>query len=599
MGLYLPWRFNMKEAKNLLKQFFGYDSFRNDQDKVIESILSKRDTLGIIPTGGGKSICYQIPALLFDGVTLVVSPLISLMQDQVDGLNAMGIPAAFINSSITFKRSVEIYEGIREGKYKIIYVAPERFENENFLFEILKCKISQIAIDEAHCISQWGHDFRRSYLNIPKFINLLKERPVITAFTATATKKVQGDIIKNLKFDPKVFIKGFDRPNLKFSVVKGVRSIDYIKEFLKNNPNDSGIIYTSTRKEVDSIFNELSKLGYSIGRYHAGMSDKDRSESQENFVADHLSLMVATNAFGMGIDKSNVRFVIHSNLPKDLESYYQEAGRAGRDGLDSHCILLFNPKDIQTQTFFINSNQFNSSEEVQDLKREKLKDMVNYAHTSKCIRSYILEYFGEDRIGNCNNCSNCLDSREEKNITIEVQKILSSIYRTNQRFGINMIVGVLKGSKNKNILTWNLDKNTTYGLLKELPVKEIRNIIDLLIGDEFIEVTSSKFPTLLLTQKAFDFIKNKEQFFQKVEVVEKKEIHPEWESLFNTLISLRKEIAEEISLPPYMIFSDKTIKEMAKTVPQTKEELLSINGIGEVKLERFGPSFLEILNFYS
>jgi ATP-dependent DNA helicase RecQ len=584
----------LNKAYEILKKYFGYDSFREGQENIIKSILEKKDTLGIMPTGGGKSVCYQIPALIFDGITLVVSPLISLMQDQVDALNSLGVSAIYINSTLTSKELHTIYMGISNGDYKIIYVTPERFENTNFTYKIMEENISQIAIDEAHCISQWGHDFRRSYLNIPSFISQLPSKPVVTAFTATATPKVQKDIVKNLKFNPQIFISGFDRKNLKFTTVKGVNSLSYIKKYLKEHEGEGGIIYASTRKEVDSIYSELLDRGYKVGKYHAGMTDNNRQKFQDDFVNDRLSIMVATNAFGMGIDKSNVRFVIHNNLPKDLESYYQEAGRAGRDGLDAHCILIFNPKDIQTQTFFINNNQFESSEKVQNIKREKLGEMVSYCHTSKCIRSYILEYFGDEPIEYCGNCSSCLDEGEVEDITVEVQKILSCVYRTDQRFGINMIVGVLGGSKNKNILSWKLDKNPTYGLLTDYSQKDIRALVDLLVGDGFLEVTVSEFPTLKLTKKAFTFIKNKETFNRKIEKITKRETF-EWEGSFEQIRKLRAEIASSEGKPPYTVFSDKSLQEMAKYLPITQEDFLEIHGVGEKKLEKYGLQFLKLI----
>jgi len=585
----------MKKINEILKKYFGYSSFRENQEEIINHIIDGNDALGIMPTGGGKSICYQIPALVFEGITIVVSPLISLMQDQVDALNSFGVSAVYVNSTLGFKDLLLSYEAITYGEYKIVYVTPERFESPDFIEMIKGCNISQLAIDEAHCISQWGHDFRKSYLNIPSFINQLPKRPVISAFTATATPKVRNDIINNLRFNPKVSISGFDRKNLKFSTIKGVNGLAYIKKYLKVHEGEGGIIYASTRKEVDSIHAELDERGYAIGKYHAGMTDKDRQQNQEDFINDKLNFMVATNAFGMGIDKSNVRFVIHNNLPKDLESYYQEAGRAGRDGLDSDCILIFNPKDIKTQRYFIENNEFASSEALNDIKYEKLSLMVNYCHTSKCIRSYILEYFGDDKIDNCNNCSNCLDDGEVEDITIEAQKILSCIYRTKQRFGINMIVGVLAGSKNKNILKWELEQATTYGLLKEYSQKDIRALIDLLVGDDYIEVTKGEFPTLKLNNKAFSFLKNKETLTRKVAKIDKKVTY-EWSDSFETLKTLRNEMAASINMPSYIIFSDKTLHEMAKYLPVTKEEMLDIHGVGEKKYEKYGAQFVELIS---
>jgi len=586
---------NNKKIYEVLKKYFGYDSFKEKQEDIINSILSEKDTIGIMPTGGGKSICYQIPALILEGITLVVSPLISLMQDQVDSLNSLGISAVYINSTLSFNDMMDVYECINRGDYKIIYVTPERFESIEFIERIKSENIAHIAIDEAHCISQWGHDFRKSYLNIPSFIKKITQKPIISAFTATATPKVKNDIIKNLNFSPNVFISGFDRKNLKFSTVKGENSLSYIKKYLKEHKDEGGIIYASTRKEVDSIHSELLQRNYKAGKYHAGMSDKDRHKNQDDFINDQLTIMVATNAFGMGIDKSNVRFVIHSNLPKDLESYYQEAGRAGRDGLDAHCILIFNPKDIKTQRYFIENNEFESSEEIIKIKYEKLSTIVNYCHTSKCIRSYILEYFGDEKIDNCNNCSNCLDDGETEDITIEAQKIISCIYRTNQRFGINMIVGVLAGSKNKNILKWNLNENSTYALMEDYSQKKIRALIDLLVGDEFLEVTNGEFPVLKLNNKAMKFLKNKETLTRKVAKIDKKVTY-EWSNCFELLRKFRYQIALKEKKPSYTVFSDKTLHEICKFLPQNKEDMLNIHGVGEKKFEKYGNKFIEFIS---
>lgn len=583
-----------KEIYDVLKKYFGYSSFKEKQEGIINSILTGNDTLGILPTGGGKSICYQIPALILDGITLVVSPLISLMQDQVDTLNSLDIPSVYINSTLSFNDMMDVYERINDGDYKIIYVTPERFESIEFIERIKSKNIAQIAIDEAHCISQWGHDFRKSYLNIPYFINNLQNRPIISAFTATATPKVQKDITKNLNFSPNIFISGFDRKNLKFSTVKGVDSLSYIKKYLKEHKNEGGIIYASTRKEVDSIFSELLERKHQVGKYHAGMSDNERQKNQNDFINDKINIMVATNAFGMGIDKSNVRFVIHNNLPKDLESYYQEAGRAGRDGLDAHCILIFNPRDIKTQRYFIENNEFESSEDIIKIKYEKLSAIVNYCHTSKCIRSYILEYFGDKKIDNCHNCSNCLDDGDIEDITIEAQKIISCVYRTKQKFGINMIVGILAGSKNKNILKWNLNEVSTYALMEDYSQKEIRALIDLLIGDDFLEVTSGEYPVLRFTNKAMNFLKNKETLTRKVTKIDKKVTY-EWSACFETLRKFRYEIASKEGKPSYTVFSDKTLHEICKYLPKNKEEMLSIHGIGEKKFDKYGDLFIELI----
>ncbi len=439
----------LESAKNLLKKHFGYNEFRKAQEKVIESILKKEDTVAIMPTGAGKSICYQIPALIFEGVTVVISPLISLMKDQVDSLKEVGIEATYINSSLN---NLEIEERIfnaREGLYKLIYIAPERLESDSFVRSLNNLNIALVAVDEAHCVSQWGHDFRPSYTKISSFIRKLSKRPIVTAFTATATETVRRDILNSLELqNPKVFVTGFDRENLSFSVIKGEDKEKFIFDYLENNIGKVGIIYTSTRKEAESLYNKINKKGYKVGVYHAGLGDEERKKTQEDFSFDNIEIIVATNAFGMGIDKSNVRFVIHHNIPKNMEAYYQEAGRAGRDGEESECILLFSPNDIRLQKYFIDESFL--SPERKNNEYNKLRAMVDYCYTSKCLRSYILEYFGEDALEEkCNNCSTCNDNREEKDITLEAQKIFSCVYRMKERFGVNMVADVLRGSKNK------------------------------------------------------------------------------------------------------------------------------------------------------
>ena len=588
---------NSKTAKNILKLNFGYSSFRKGQLEIIENILEKKDTLGIMPTGGGKSICYQIPAIILDGITIVVSPLISLMKDQVDALLNTGIKATYINSSLTYSQTNEILDDIIKGKYKIIYIAPERLSNYDFFDKIRIVKISQIVVDEAHCISQWGHDFRKSYLNIPHFIKKLDQNIVVSAFTATATSVVRDDIARNLNINPDLFLNSFDRENLKFLLVKGVDSLSYIKKYLKQNSGKSGIIYASTRKEVDKIFEELKIRKYKIGKYHAGLSDKDRDFYQTKFINEELDLIVATNAFGMGIDKSNVRFVIHNNLPKDLESYYQEAGRAGRDGLPSEAILIFNPKDIRTQRYFIENSEFETSESVIEEKYNKLSLMTNYCHTTKCLRSYILEYFGDPAIENCKNCSNCLFDGDEENITIDAQKIISAVLRTKGRFGINTIVGMLWGSKNKNILKYGLESQSTYGIMSIYSQKEIRALVDLLIGDEYLTTSNDEYPRLIVLKKGYDFIKNREVLFRKIPKVKKAISEDNYEE-FEKLRLLRFKIAKEIGKPPFTVFSDSTLYQMVKFKPITKEEMLEISGVGEYKFEQYGKRFMELIKTF-
>jgi ATP-dependent DNA helicase RecQ len=586
----------LEKAKEVLKKYFGYDEFRGAQEDVIESILNKEDTAAIMPTGAGKSICYQIPALLMQGVTIVISPLISLMKDQVDSLKELGIEATYINSSLSSLEMKERFHNAEMGRYKIIYVAPERLETDDFCNSLAYLHISLVAVDEAHCVSQWGHDFRPSYTKITSFINKLPQRPVVAAFTATATEIVQKDIITLLALkNPRIFITGFDRKNLSFTVIKGEDKEKFIYDYLENNKGKIGIIYTSTRKEAESLYNKLSHRGYKVGVYHAGLSDEERRKVQEDFSFDNIDIIVATNAFGMGIDKSNVRFVIHYNIPKNMEAYYQEAGRAGRDGEESECILLFSPQDIRIQKYFIDESHL--PPDRKNYEYNKLRTMVDYCYTSKCLRAYILEYFGEKNVmENCNNCSNCKDEREEKDITIEAQKIFSCVYRMKERFGVNMIADVLKGSKNKKVLTSGLDELSTYGIMKEFSQRHIVALINKLIADEFLLTTDEKYPVVKLRSKSYDVLRGKEKVFMKITKV-KKVSKPD-NALLEILKNLRKEISQEEGVPPFMIFHDSTLKELSERMPKDKSSLLQIKGIGERKAEVYGEKFLESIAKY-
>lgn len=586
----------LEDAKNLLKKHFGYNEFRKAQEKVIESILKKEDTVAIMPTGAGKSICYQIPALIFEGVTVVISPLISLMKDQVDSLKEVGIEATYINSSLN---NLEIEERIfnaREGLYKLIYIAPERLESDSFVRSLNNLNIALVAVDEAHCVSQWGHDFRPSYTKISNFIRKLSKRPIVTAFTATATETVRRDILNSLELqNPKVFVTGFDRENLSFSVIKGEDKEKFIFDYLENNIGKVGIIYTSTRKEAESLYNKINKKGYKVGVYHAGLSDEERKKTQEDFSFDNIEIIVATNAFGMGIDKSNVRFVIHHNIPKNMEAYYQEAGRAGRDGEESECILLFSPNDIRLQKYFIDESFL--SPERKNNEYNKLRAMVDYCYTSKCLRSYILEYFGEDALEEkCNNCSTCNDNREEKDITLEAQKIFSCVYRMKERFGVNMVADVLRGSKNKKLLSLDLDGVSTYGIMEEFTQKDIVALMNKLIADDYMVTTDDKFPVVRLRPKSYDVLKGKEIVSIKVSKIEKK-VKADNE-LFEILKQLRKAISQEESVPPFMIFPDATLKELSEYMPTKEEDLLKIKGIGERKAKVYGERFIEAITEY-
>ncbi|AJD32493.1 DNA helicase RecQ [Clostridium sporogenes] len=586
----------LEGAKNLLKKHFGYNEFRKAQEKVIESILKKEDTVAIMPTGAGKSICYQIPALIFEGVTVVISPLISLMKDQVDSLKEVGIEATYINSSLN---NLEIEERIfnaREGLYKLIYIAPERLESDSFVRSLNNLNIALVAVDEAHCVSQWGHDFRPSYTKISNFIRKLSKRPIVAAFTATATETVRRDILNSLELqNPKVFVTGFDRENLSFSVIKGEDKEKFIFDYLENNVGKVGIIYTSTRKEAESLYNKINKKGYKVGVYHAGLNDEERKKTQEDFSFDNIEIIVATNAFGMGIDKSNVRFVIHHNIPKNMEAYYQEAGRAGRDGEESECILLFSPNDIRLQKYFIDESFL--SPERKNNEYNKLRAMVDYCYTSKCLRSYILEYFGEEPLEEkCNNCSTCNDNREEKDITLEAQKIFSCVYRMKERFGVNMVADVLRGSKNKKLLSLDLDSLSTYGIMEEFTQKDIVSLMNKLIADDYMVTTDDKFPVVRLRPKSYDVLKGKETVAIKVSKIEKK-VKADNE-LLDRLKQLRKAISQEESVPPFMIFPDATLKELSEYMPTKEEDLLKIKGIGERKAEVYGERFIKAITEY-
>ena len=596
------------DLQNILKTYFGYDEFRNGQDKLIESIIEGRDALGIMPTGGGKSICYQLPAIALDGITIVISPLISLMKDQVDSLKELGINAAFINSTLDNGEFLQILEGIRANSYKIVYVAPERLNTDSFINLVKDIRISLVAVDEAHCISQWGHDFRPSYLEIPRFINSLKQRPAVAAFTATATKEIikENKRLIGLR-NPIEVTTGFDRPNLYYQVLKVSNKSKFLIEYLNENfKTESGIVYCATRKSVESLVKILNDKGFSAVGYHGGMNSEERQNNQDEFILGNKRLIVATNAFGMGIDKPDVRFVIHYNMPKNMEAYYQEAGRAGRDGEKSDCILLYSASDIVKQKLMIQNDDIDPKR--QEMLYKNLQYLVNYCNTNDCLRNQILNYFDEDSASDkCKNCSNCIDSSEMIDITLEAQKILSCIYRVNQRYGANMVIQVLRGSKNKKVLEARLDNVSTYGIMKEYSDSAISEIIMTLVSSGYIHMTHDKYPVLKLTSKSADVLSGKTKLHHKKHLLQRKDEKEKASKsikggnidfdieLFEKLKQYRYKIAQEKGLPPYVIFHDIALKEMAAYLPVNKESFLEIKGVGEKKYENYGEGFIDII----
>lgn len=585
----------LNKARQILQKFYGYEDFRPGQKKVVESLLNKNDTVAIMPTGAGKSICFQIPALLFEGVTLVISPLISLMKDQVDSLRQLGIAAVYINSSVSKAQLYKDLQNISAGFYKIIYIAPERLTSEYLPDSFKNLNISMVAVDEAHCLSQWGHDFRPSYRNILNFTNSLRIKPIISAFTATATPEVKTDIINLLGLkQPNVFVTGFDRPNLYFSVLRGEVKDKFVIDYVKKHQDEAGIIYVGTRKDVDALQVLLEIKGIKAGRYHAGMTDEERNQMQEDFLYDNLSVMVATNAFGMGIDKPNVRYVIHYNMPKNMEAYYQEAGRAGRDGLSGNCILLYSPQDTQLQKFLISKST--ESEIRQQLEYKRLQSMVDYCHTPQCLRAFILHYFGEfDVEEHCDNCSNCKIEGELIDITIDAQKVLSCVYRMHERFGVKMIAEVLKGSKSAKVKQFNFERLSTYGLMKERKLKDISDLILRLSAMQYLDITESQYPVVTLNELSWQVLRGQKKVWQKMVIVKKTKAKGE---LFEALRSLRKELATKEKLPPYMIFSDATLTQMATDKPTDLELMKNIRGVGEFKLQKYGEEFLTVIKSY-
>ena len=609
----------MSQASKILKQYFGYDSFREGQEELVGSILEGQDTFGIMPTGAGKSICFQVPALIMDGITLVISPLISLMKDQVEGLNQAGVHAAYLNSSLTAGQYQKALGFAKEGRYKIIYVAPERLVTDSFLDFALHAHISMLVVDEAHCVSQWGQDFRPSYLKIVEFIGRLPKRPVISAFTATATKEVRDDIIDILLLqNPKVVATGFDRPNLYFAVQSPKDKYGAMKNFLELHPGQSGIIYCLTRKYVEEVYERLGEEGFSVTKYHAGLSDIERKANQEDFIYSRAEIMVATNAFGMGIDKSDVRFVVHYNMPKNMESYYQEAGRAGRDGEAAECILLYAGQDVVTNQFFIDNNKDNQELDevtrqlVAQRDRERLRKMTFYCFTNDCLRDYILRYFGEYGSGYCGNCTNCLSQFETVDVTEIARSIVGCVQSSRQRFGTTVIVDTVHGANTAKIRSYRMDANPHYGELAKIPTHKLRKVINHLQLYGYLHVTNDEYAIVKLTEKSEAVLLGEEQISMKMA---KEQEHPAKvkrekrrkgvlsglgdmefteaaEKLFERLRALRTEIAREEKVPPYIVFSDKTLIHMCLLKPKTKAGMLAVSGVGEFKYEKYGERFL-------
>lgn len=620
----------------LLKQYFGYDSFREGQEYLIDSILEGRDVLGIMPTGAGKSICYQLPALLMreadeGAVTLVVSPLISLMKDQVEGLNQAGIHAAYLNSSLTPGQYRKALSFAKEGRYPIIYVAPERLHAPEFMDFARNANIAMVAVDEAHCVSQWGQDFRPGYLKIVNFIDALPVRPVVAAFTATATKEVKEDIIDLLMLqNPAMITTGFDRKNLYFGVQSVKDRYGAVKNYLECHPKDAGIIYCLTRKNVEEVCERLTGEGFAVTRYHAGLSDEERKGNQEDFIYDKKPVMVATNAFGMGIDKSNVRFVLHYGMPKNLESYYQEAGRAGRDGQPAECILLYSGQDVTTNQFFIENNQDNQELDtglrqlVMERDRERLRKMTFYCFTNECLRDFILRYFGEYKENYCGNCSNCLSQFENTDVTEIAKSLVGCVESCRQRYGINVILDTVHGANTAKIRSYRMDENPFYGGCAKVPSPRLRQVLNHLLIHNYLAMTDDEYAVVKLTEKSDDILTGGDAVVMKLAKEQphpakaekgkggrrklsygasgvsagSAEFSPAEEALFERLRTLRTEIARGEKVPPYIIFSDRTLVHMCMLKPGTKAEMLKVSGVGEYKYDKYGERFLDCIREY-
>ena len=606
-----------KTPKEALKAVFGYDSFRQGQESVINAVLDGRDILAVMPTGAGKSLCYQVPAMLLSGITLVISPLISLMQDQVKALNEAGVDAAFINSSLSEKEMHDTFKNASKGQYKIIYVAPERLMSEGFVRLAKGVEISMITVDEAHCISQWGQDFRPSYMDIAEFVNVLDKRPIISAFTATATQNVREDIICSLGLtNPYFLVTGFDRENLFFQVDKPKSKDRFILDYLDRHKGESGIIYCATRKNVDSLYTLLKKRNISVAKYHAGISIEERKQMQDDFVFDYTSIVIATNAFGMGIDKSNVRFVIHYNMPSSMENYYQEAGRAGRDGLNSECILLFSHQDIIINRFLLEHKDFSDIDPTdamtireRDIKR--LQIMEGYCYTTECLRNYILKYFGEDPKKPCDDCGNCLRQFETLDMTDEAKKIINCIYESRGRYGKNIIMDTVLGAKTARLEEIGASEYKSYGVLESSNKNLLRRLIEELLLEGYIQtgeyqvlklgdISKLKLKDTKVLVKITDEDKvTNRKLKHKKNIKGMDSLTSSGFKLFDKLKELRLEIAREEKMPPYIVFNDKTLIDMCAKTPTTKSDMLNVSGVGENKYGKYGERFIAVIKEYA